>query len=294
MELTRVASLLVLLSVGALAQPLADPWRYAAASPDSFTAMNWPKVLNSPFRDLLRAEIPTQTLAVMNGLNFIQGIEGVVVSRSGPELLVVLTGNFDLERIREMALADGGTVKQYKKADLLLSTESDSQVALVNAGVVLLGSPDALTHAIDRASGKPGKPQPTHDLWIFANSPSPEIERTSIAFDLLNDGVRFTADISARTPELAQKIQDNARLLELVTTQTGSEIHVTGQLGRNEFARRPGQWRITLEQLAAVHPLETADEVSKPIQGTIRIIGLDEKVHEVPLGPQAPGAAVSK
>ena len=86
--------------------------------------MNWPKVLNSTFRELLRAEIPVQTRAVMNGLNFIQGINGVVVVRSGPDLLIVLTGNFDLPRLREMAAEDGGTVKQYNCADLLLSSDA--------------------------------------------------------------------------------------------------------------------------------------------------------------------------
>ena len=292
MKLMRIIPLL-LMSANLWADP-AEAWRYAPPSPESFTAMNWPKVLNSPFRDLLRAEIPTQTLAVMNGLNFIEGIDAVVVSRSGPELLVVLTGNFDLGRIRDMAISDGGTVKQYKKADLLLSADADSQVALVNSGVVLLGNRDAITQAIDRAAMKPGKPPVSHDLWIFSKSPSPEIDRTSITFDLLNAGVRFNADISARTPELAQKIQDNARLLDLVSTQSGNDLHITGQLGRNEFARRPGQWRITLEQLAAVHPVDTPETPPKPVQGTIRIVGLDDTVHEVPLGPQAPGTTTSK
>jgi hypothetical protein len=271
-----------------------DAWRYVPASPDSLTAMNWPKVLNSTFRELLRAEIPVQTRSVMNGLNFIQGINGVVVVRSGPDLLVVLTGNFDLPRLREMAAEDGGTVKQYKGADLLLSSDAESQMALVNEKTILLGSRDAITGAIDRASGKTPAAPPSHDLAINARSPSPEIQQTDIAYDLINGGVRFTADLVTRSPEIAQKIEENARLLDLITTQSGNAVHVTGQLSRDELARRAGQWRITLEQLAYVQPVVKEETPPKPIQGTIRIIGLDDKVREVPLGPQAPGVVTAK
>jgi hypothetical protein len=255
--------------------------------------MQWPRVLNSRYRELLRAEIPPQTLAVMNGLNFIQGIEGVVISRAGDQLLVVLTGNFDLGRLRDMAVDDGGTVKPYKKTELLLSSDADSQVALVSPSVVLLGSSEAITQAIDRSAAKAGPAPPPHDLVISSKSPSPEIEQTNVTFDLVNEGVRFNADISTRSPEIAQKIQDNARLMELATTQTGNDVHVMGQLGRDQLARRAGQWRVTLEQLAAVHPVEREETPPKPIQGTIRIIGLENGVREVPLGPQAPGV-VSK
>lgn len=291
-ELIRTL-VLATLSTAAVAQSV-DAWRYVPPDPDSVAAMNWPKVLNSQYRELLRAEIPAPTRSVMNGLNFIQGIEGVVVARSGDELLVVLTGNFDLSRLREMAVDDGGTVKQYKKVDLLLSSDADSQVALVSPTVVLLGNQDAITHAIDRSAAKAGPARAPHDLTIWQQSPSPEIQQTNVTFDLVYNGVRFNADITTRSPELAQKIQDNARLMELATTQTGNDVHVTGQLDREQMTRRAGQWRITLEQLAAVRPVEKEEQPPQPIQGTIRIIGLDNTVREVPLGPQAPGVAVAK
>src|SRR5215213_7732059 len=100
--------------VGAFAQTAA--WNYVPQDTTSITAMEWRKVLDSPYREMIRKEIPTGTLQLLGGINFIEGIDRVVVAGSGKSALLILSGKFELSTLKEMAVSDGGTVKAYKGA----------------------------------------------------------------------------------------------------------------------------------------------------------------------------------
>src|ERR1700692_1322317 len=105
---------------GAYAVAQTAAWNYVPQEATSITAMEWRKVLDSPYREMIRKEIPAATLQLLGGINFIEGIDRVVVAGTGKSALLILSGKFELAVLKEMAVSDGGTVKPYKNSQLLL------------------------------------------------------------------------------------------------------------------------------------------------------------------------------
>jgi hypothetical protein len=266
-----------------------SPWNYVQQETTSITAMEWRKVLDSPYREMIRKEIPETTLQLLGGINFIEGIDRVVVAGVGKSALLILNGKFNLSGLKDMAASDGGTVKVYKNATLLLSpdTEADTQIALVNEGIVLIGNLDSLMAAIDRASGpKRAARSAGYDLWLFAKSPSPEI--ATVEFGVaIKDGIQLDASINAISNDYAQRLVENAHLHELGAVQSGTFVRIGAKLDKERFERRAGQWRVSLEQLRAPEPVQKAEEQPKGPQ-KIRIFGLDEGTREILLAPPKP------
>jgi len=272
-------------SACAIAQTAA--WNYVPQDTTSITAMEWRKVLDSPYREMIRKEIPQATLQLLGGINFIEGIDHVIVAGTGKGALLILSGKFELGSLKDMAVSDGGTVKPYKNAQLLLSPDSDAdtQIALVNDILVLIGNLESLTAAIDRANG-PKRPAHSsgYDLWLFSKSPSPEI--TSLEFGLtIKDGIQLDANINAISDDYAQRLKENAHLQKLGAEQNGTSVRIGAKLDKDQFERGLGQWRVSLEQLRAPEPAaaQKAEEPKGPLK--IRIFGLDEGTKEILLPP---------
>jgi len=264
-------------------------WNYVPTDATSIAAMEWRKVLDSPYREAIRLEIPPATLQLLGGINFIEGIDRVVVAGGGKSALLILSGKFETGSLKEMAMSDGGTVKGYKNTQLLLSPESDAdtQIALVNDNLVLIGNLDTLTAAIDHAGG-PKRPARSgnYDLWLFSKSPSPEI--ASIEFALtIKDGIQLDANIRAISDDYALRLKENAHLHRLGAEQSGSSVRIDAKLDKEQLERGMGQWRVSLEQLRPPQEpvAQKAEEQPKgPLK--IRIVGLDEGPREILLPPK--------
>ena len=276
--------LLSIIAASAFAQ--SAPWNYVPPDTTSITAMEWRKVLDSPYREMFRQEIAPETLQLLGGINFIEGIDRVVVAGIGKSALLILSGKFDLGSLKDMAVSDGGTVKTYRNAQLLLSpdADADTQIALVNGGIVLIGNLESLTAAIDRGNG-PRRParSGSYDLWLFSKSPSPEI--VSHEFGLsIKDGVQLDANINAISDDYAHRLKENAHLYRLGAEQNGTTVRIGAKLDMDQFERGLGKWRVSLEQLRA--PEQVAPKVDEP-KGPlkIRISGLDEGTREILLPP---------
>jgi hypothetical protein len=280
--------LFFLLMTGACAVAQTAVWNYVPQDATSITAMEWRKVLDSPYREMIRKEIPAATLQLLAGINFIEGIDRVVVAGTGKSALLILSGKFDLAVLKDMAVSDGGTVKPYKNSQLLLSPEADAdtQIALVNEGILLIGNQESLTGAIDRAGGpKRATRSAGYDLWLFNKSPSPEI--SSLEFGLtIKDGIQLNANINTTSEDYAMKLAENARLHELGSERNGAAVRIGAKLDKDQFERGSGQWRVSLEQLRASEPVRKAEKPEEP-KGPqkIRIYGLDGGPREILLPP---------
>ena len=272
--------------LGACAFAQTAPWNYVPPDTSSITAMEWRKVLDSPYREMIRREIPPATLQLLAGINFIEGIDRVVVAGTGKSALLILSGKFELGSLKDMAVSDGGILKPYKNAQLLLSpdADADTQIALVNESIVLIGNLDTLTAAIDRSGGpKRAARSGIYDLWLFSKSPSPEI--ASLEFGLsIKDGIQMDANINAVSDDYALRIKDNAIQHQLGAEQDGTSVRIGAKLDKERFERGQGQWRVSLEQLRAPEPVARKEEQPKgPLK--IRIFGLDEGTREILLPP---------
>jgi hypothetical protein len=256
--------------------------------------MEWKKVLDSPYRELIRKEIPSATLQLLGGINFIEGIDRVLVAGTGKSALLILNGKFELGVLKDMAVADGGTVKPYKSAQLLLSpdAEVDTQIALINDGIVLIGNQESLMSAIDHAGG-PKRPVRSagYDLWLFSKSPSPEI--SSLEFGIAikggaqKDGIQVDAKINTISDDYAMRLADNAHEHELGAERNGAAVRIGATMDKEHFERGSGQWRVSLEQLRAPEPVKKAEPPPTGPQN-VKIIGLDGGPREILLPPPPP------
>jgi hypothetical protein len=81
-------------------------------------------------------------------------VPGAASSHEGG--FVALRGRFDLDRIEALVTSKGGQLTEYKGARVFIAPEEKGEsprIALVNAGLVIVGSEAAVKGAIDRSTG---------------------------------------------------------------------------------------------------------------------------------------------
>jgi hypothetical protein len=247
-------------------------WKFIAPDAPEVVAMDWKRVLESPLSAAIRREIPATAAPVLASVNFIEGISHAVWTPG----LVVLEGAFDLERLKDMATADGGTVKQYKKAELLAPAEDGgTHVGLVSSSVVLLGVEENVKAAIDRAEKLKSVGPTGYDLWIRTSGPG--FQKHEFRIDMAED-VRINSKLRHTSEDAARAAVENASVFRLTGTRNGVDTSISGRFSRDEFAKQ--QWRSVIESL----PSSTASS-GKPTShpGVIRIHGLEGGVKEIPL-----------
>jgi hypothetical protein len=251
-------------------------WKFLTPDSPDVVAMEWKRVLESPLSAAVRREIPPAASPVLASVNFIEGISHAVWT---PEL-VVLEGTFDIERLKGMAVSDGGTVKPYKKAELLAPSEHDgTYVALVSGSVVLLGKEEAIKAAIDRSEKQKVVGPSGYDLWVRTSSP--DIPKHEFRLQI-SEGIRVDSSLRYVSESPARTAVANAQAFGLTGTQNGAEASISGHFSREDFARRT--WRSAIETLQSDEgPSPVAAEQPSAHPGVIRIHGLDGGVKEIPL-----------
>ena len=250
-------------------------WRFFAPDSPQIVAMEWKRVLDSPLSAPVRREIPPAAAPVLASVNFIEGISHAVWT---PDL-VVLEGSFDLERLKDMAGADGGSVKRYRNTELLAPAEGEgTYVGLVSSSVVLLGSEASVKAAVDRSEKQKSAGPTGYDLWVRTSGPDFAKHEFQVQID---EGIRLKSTIRYTSDELARTAVQNASAYGLTGSQTGSEAAFTGRLSREEFAKR--QWRSAIEDLPKGLVSNTQPEAPSSHPGVIRIYGLEGGVKEIPI-----------
>lgn len=276
----RLISLTLLAAAALSAQP-SNPFAYLPAE-GRLLSMQWRRVLDSPLRDAVRKEIPADLLPLVSSVNFIEGIQRVAVARDNGRDVVVLSGRFDLDRITAQASEDDGVSTYWRGARFLApagARETDSQIALVNPGIVIIGPGDLLKAAIGRSLSKrvPMQP-PAYDLWLRAPDST---------FGLLvGDPVRVEAVVTAESSGKAKVIVENAMLQNMTAVQNDREVVLTTNIPRARFVERAGNWRASLESL---HTAQTPPAPVVPHgPQKIRIYGLEGGPREIDLPAPKP------
>lgn len=256
------------MTLGFIALGLA--WKFIAPDAQPVVAMEWKRVLESPLSASIRREIPPTAIPALSGINFIEGIERAIWTPG----LIVLEGSFDLERLKEMAVGDGGVVKAYKKAELIGPPgQEGAQLGLVGPTLVLLGSTDKLKAAIDRSEKATNTGPGDYDLWTRTSGS--EFQRHDFGIQLSSD-VRVTSKLRYASDTSARAAVENASTFGMSGTNSGMEASLSGRFSREEFTKR--QWRTALETLPT-----TAQTPPPRKPDVIRIYGLEGGVKEIPL-----------
>ena len=149
-------------------------WRYVPPKPLRVIAMEWRKVLDSPYNAQLRRELPSDAASALGAINIIEGIERLVLVSDDSGSLIVLEGDFDRTALKGSAANEGAVVKPYKNVELIVPAEheeDDVVMALVSAKHLLLGYESNLMRAVDRAStARAVNPAAGFDLWMSGGS----------------------------------------------------------------------------------------------------------------------------
>jgi hypothetical protein len=254
------------MSVGVLALVLA--WKFIAPDAGQVVAMEWRRVLDSPLSAEVRREIPPGAIPALAGINFIEGIERVVWTPG----LIVLEGSFDVNRLKDMAVSDGGVVTPYRNAELVQPTEKGGSVISLTPSVVLLGSGDLIRAAIDRAEKSKATGPTGFDLWTRTTGK----EYVKHEFGVrLGERIHVSSTIRYASEDSARGAASHAQELKMAASAKGVETSISAMLLPDEFRAR--QWRSTIETLT------TASVKPPQAPGMIRIYGLEEGVKEIPL-----------
>lgn len=283
-------------------------WRYLPRNPSLAVAMEWKKVLNSEYSELIRREVPSAAAAALASINVIEGIERILLAIDGDTRLMVLEGKFDLDALKASGTADGAIVRTHRKAEVLMAEEGDAAtgLGLVSERIVLVGDWTSITSALDRAaSNKPGLPAGKYDLWISLRTPSPDVEEATLGFRLEQNLVVIGRMRSAKPsgfnpPDLGESP------LKLTRDSDAQEFILNAVfVSRDQLAPYAGLIRPMLETgrgtavAAAVPPPDAppllsgseSEVVGAQAQepprspGKIRIYGLDDGVKEIDMPP---------
>ena len=253
---------------------LAVAWQFISPEAPQIVAMEWKRVLGSSSSASLRREIPPAAVPVLSNINFIEGIERVVWTPG----LAILEGSFDLQKIKEMASADGGVTKPYKKVELLAPAENDgTHVGLISPSLLMLGTETEIKSAVDRSEKAKDWGTGGYDLWIRTSGS--RFSRHEFGIRLIDQAVQVSSKIRYPSEISARTAAENALLLGLIGRQSGQEASLTGSFSPEQFAKR--EWRTAIENMYSSSIVESESEPRKP--GVIRIYGLDEGVREIPL-----------
>ena len=257
-------------------------WTYAPPDAAEITVFEWRAALNSKLREPILREMPVSSTPLFGSINFILGIERILLAADkGHSPLVVLQGRFDVESLREMAQADGGSVRSFGGAEILEppgGPDESTQVALVGRHLVLIGERDALRKAIDQArTAAPAAgaaPSEGYDLWVRSE---PEQTEFGIA---IGGTVRVDGLVRAASGAIADQIVNNAKLQEFTAHRDGNIVRLRTEPGVAQFEKRAGLWRTGILELA--RPPAAVDAEPQ----VIRIHGLDSGSREIPLAPR--------
>jgi hypothetical protein len=245
----RLAVVSVFSFFGAVAQcapattSLPTFWRYAHPEAKALIGVEWSRMVNSPFGERIRNEMKKTGVSMKDGLEFLDDIERILISSPGnksggangqPPAVIAAQGRFDLDRLREVAKADGALSVSYRSVELLIPKErpaSRMALALVNPQTILLGDRKSVEAAIDlHAAADPSlsatplyrraaELAATNDLWVVAMTSPADFSTGNMAqSQLLNDVKSVEAGLSFRSGfglqlNLGTKSEESARTL---------------------------------------------------------------------------------
>lgn len=254
-------SLLAILAAGAAAQQ--GSWRYVAPESRLIVAMDWRKVLESPYSAQLRREVPAEAATVLGGVNFIQGIEHALLAKDASGDILVLDGRFDFAQLRELATSEGAKVDAESGVEIMVPPDAGDDatlLALLPPRRILLGRRDAIEAALDRSAKGGGAPASAAGMDLYVRTPGSWVALKTVARRVLATG---RIDL----PHEVIGIGDNGPFR--MSSPDGKVVLFTAEFqSREEFEPHAGK----LREFRPPPP---------PASGKIKIYGLAEGVREV-------------
>ena len=248
---------------------------------------------------------------------------GKLPNGKNPPFLVVLTGHFTAGHLQQFF---HGPRRTYRGVGMYGPSATGSMTtAALDERTVVFGDEASLRGAIDRSS-QAGNPQGAllaraaamaaiDDFWLIATLPPSAFQPAGMNVDLgkamsgiqgldtgfsLRDGLRFELGLATKTPdiahELAQQIsaQLQTALASRLDAQQGADLIRKLEIG-SEGSRIGIKIALTKEEVSrAMQIMEAARRNAAPGTAatpgdgpkTIRILGLDDGVKEIPLDPK--------
>ena len=226
-------------------------WRYAHPEAKALVGIEWRRIANSSIGQGLRQTLAEASTTPLGGMDVIDSIGQIFISSPGnlpgaaegqqPPAVIAVQGEFDLERIRQLAAEKMTGSSDYLGVEVLESQQAGEEtvgLALVSDRLLLLGDIASLQGAIDHhAAGDPGQASNplflraaelsgTNDIWVVAEASPADFSKDGAAtMPMLKDVERIDAGVSfrsglglevnlgARTPESAAELAAGAKLM---------------------------------------------------------------------------------
>jgi hypothetical protein len=303
--MTRLAAGLFALTIWAGAQPYPTTWNLAHPDAKVLMGLDLHSFRQSALSQPVEGQIQKGSFGMfqlprMPAAELVKEVDQVLISSPGgkkenPPFLMILTGHFTPEHLREVSKGD------------------TSRFAVLDEQTVAVGDAVSVKGAIDRQRhGAKGNNQllaraaaiaPTHDLWVVATAPPEGFQPTGVnakelasyvkGIDLgisFRDGLDFEMSFASKNADAAQEI---ARYVseQLQAAMTGKELAGKVQV-TSEGSRASVKFALNKDELEqAVRKAQAARAATKPgvddgKPKSIRIVGLDEGVREIPLPPK--------
>ena len=267
----------------AAAQGRPDQFRYIPADAHLVAFADVRAVMTSDLRERMRERPPEDDGANFEsrtGIRIARDIDEVVASLApnasdAANLLVVLSGRFDQERLAALAVEHGGTVSEYAGHTLVATTVGDGRLAMafVEPGVLAVGSESLVLGAIDLVSGgsnvtsndrlmtllstvDPGShawavgelDQPDAGAWMPDGLDTRALQITAFsAAGRVNGGIRMSLSVETPDETASQNLRDILQgFIALARMQTDAQPEIAGILDSVQLRAAPGEHFVSL------------------------------------------------
>ena len=234
----------------------------------------------------------------MPAMEFMKQVDQVLISSPGgkkenPPFLMVLAGHFSPEAVREAA--KGGTPR----------------MAALDEQTVVVGDPASVKAAVERHRqhakssnsllARAAAIAPSHDLWVVATAPPEGFQPTGMnvkelasyvkGIDLgisFRDGLDFEMSFASKNAEAAHEVAQyvSGHLQTAMAGKDPNEIAGKVQV-TSEGSRASVKFALSKDELVQqIRKAQTARGAVDEKAKTIRIVGLDDGVREIPLPPK--------
>ncbi len=238
------------LSWAASSVSMPSMWRYAHPEAKALIGIEWQRILRSPLGEEIRKKIAESNPAGLEDLELMERVQRIFISSPGkpegaPEGktagVVAIQGDFDLEKIRELAAEKTTGSSNYGGVEILELAGKDGEpaaLALVSGQLLLLGDAGSVEAAIDHyQEGDPSQVSDPlfqraaelsadSDIWIVAKAnpgdfagkdgKQPKFLESVRRFEAglsLQDGLGLRLNLGAEDPEKAKEMAGALKLM---------------------------------------------------------------------------------
>ena len=306
----------------AAAERRPDHFRYIPTDAQFIAFADVRAVMTSDLSSRMRDRLPADDepdFESRTGIRVASDIDEVVASlvpgaSDGANLLLMLSGRFDRERIESLAIEQGGTVSEYRGHGLIVTTVGDSRLALafVEPDVLAVGSEALVVDALDLVDGGEdvtantrlmallGRVEPGSDAWAIGALDGPgaaawmpqgldpgalRVNAFSVA-GRVNGGIRLA--LTAETPDEAasQNLRDILQgFIALARMQAAAQPEVAAILDSMRLRATPGEQVVHLSMTLPSTTLEWLWD--RALEGAGAAGSVTPELPSPPTGPAA-------